>query len=85
MQEKTPRSKTTPTWPDGTLLKDIKAVALLLGDKHINTIYNWVADGKIECIRTPGNKIMFTYDQIQDFINGHRERSTVFQTHMRAA
>ncbi len=76
MSNKSPRSNSLCRWPghDSILLK-VKDVAELLG-VHTNTIYNWVADGEMECVRLPGNKITFTYDQVQDFINNRRDRAT---------
>ncbi|MCP3685679.1 MAG: helix-turn-helix domain-containing protein, partial [bacterium] len=55
--------------PDGHITKPLKEVATFL-NVHFNTLHRWIKAGKIECVRYGRNSIYFTYDQVQDFING---------------
>lgn len=64
-------------WPNTTqLTKPAKEVADILG-VHPNTLLRWVKAGKIECVRSARNSMRFTYDQVERYINTHREQITI--------
>jgi excisionase family DNA binding protein len=60
-------------WP-GTaqLTKPAKEVARIL-NIHYNTLFRWIKSGKVECVRFGRSSIHFTYDQVENLINGNRE------------
>ncbi|TVM01615.1 MAG: hypothetical protein CV087_10635 [Candidatus Brocadia sp. WS118] len=68
------REKKLEFWP-GTaeLTMPARKVAKILS-VHPNTLFRWAKAGKIECVRYGRNSIHFTYDQILEFIDRHREQ-----------
>lgn len=71
------REKKIEYWPGTTeLTMPARKVAKRLGI-HPNTLFRWVKSGKIECVRYGRGNIHFTYDQIKECINKHREKITI--------
>ena len=59
----------------GRMTYSVQEVADMLG-VHPNTIYLWKSAGEIEYTRL-GRKIVFTMQQVQDFLDAHREREMI--------
>lgn len=61
-------------WPEtNELTKPAREVAKILRIHH-NTLFRIVKAGKLECVKMGRNSMHFTYDQVCEFINNHRER-----------
>lgn len=64
-------------WPEtNELTKPAREVANILRI-HPNTLFRIVKAGKLECVKMGRNSMHFTYDQVCEFINNHRERVVI--------
>jgi excisionase family DNA binding protein len=60
-------------WPGTSeLTKPAKEVAGIL-NIHYNTLFRWIKSGNVECVRFGRSSIHFTFDQVENLINGNRE------------
>jgi len=40
---------------------------------HVNTIRNWTKEGKLKCVRTPGNHRRYNQEYIKKLIQGNND------------